>query len=250
MLKISQKLYANGTVSGQGLLDVQIRRAEIEAVLERKTHERKIQQGRLSYLFDTADGIDAKTVPWNILEKRENHGKDKRRPILESLLKKAEYDATASKQSLIPDLNVSLGYTKRSDIDKRGDFLQASLSMNIPLTGKTSSNYTRAVYEQHSTQSRLADYDRQKQRELTILSNTLAKLLGELKILENRIIRFAENSRKITSKSYELGQSNYLELLQAELKLQQFLLKRVAINAQLAENRAALKYILGDALHE
>ncbi len=250
MLEISQKLYANGTLSGQGLLDIQIRKAEVEAVLEQKTYEKKIQKDRLGYLSDVASRIDTTTIPWRILEKRETHAKDKRRPILESLLQKAQYELTASKQSYIPDINVSLGYVKRSNIDKKGDFLQASLSMDIPLTGKASANYARAVYKQHSIKSRLNDYDRKRNRESRKLSNTIAKLLGKLKILENRIIRFAENSRKITSKSYELGQSNYVELLQAELKLQQFLLTRVEIRAELAYTRAALKYLLGEALHD
>ena len=124
------------------------------------------------------------------------------------------------------------------------------MSVNLPITGNVSAGHRRAVHEKLAAERRLADYDRRRASEEGRLVHTISKILGELKILESRIITFAENARKITSTSYELGQSSYLELLQAELKLQQFLLKRVALKAQLAGTRTALKYLRGEPLYD
>ena len=250
MLTASKKLYSNGKLSGRGLLDIQIRKAEIESLIEQRNHEQIVQKDRLRYIFAAKEDIDLKTIPWSLLEKRGKQVYDKRRSMLESLLKKTQYDVMAAKQSFIPDIDISLGYTKRANIDQKGDFLQASVAMHIPLTKKVFSEYRNTIHKKLAVERELADYDRHKASKSKRLSQSVSKILGELGTLEKRIIPLAENAQKITSTSYELGGSGYLELLQTELKLQQFLLKKTALNADLAMARTDLKHLLGEPLYE
>ena len=53
------------------------------------------------------------------------------------------------------------------------------------------------------------NYKRQKNRDISVISKEIEKLLGELSILKEKTIKFARNSREITAKSYGLGNSTY-----------------------------------------
>ena len=70
------------------------------------------------------------------------------------------------------------------------------------------------------------DYRRKKDRDLSLSDKDLSKIKNELNILSNKTIKFATDLRNITAKSYSLGNSTYIELLQSELKLQKILLKK------------------------
>ena len=83
-----------------------------------------------------------------------------------------------------------------------------------------------------------------------VLNKEVKKLLNELNILEEKTIKFARNSREITSKSYGLGHSTYVELLQSELKLQKILMHKVMLEAKRDIKRATLKYVIGESLNE
>ena len=69
-------------------------------------------------------------------------------------------------------------------------------------------------------------------------------------VLKNKLIKFAENSREITLKAYSLGRASYLELLQSEMKLQEFLLKETNLVSALALSKVDYKYLVGESLNE
>ena len=94
------------------------------------------------------------------------------------------------------------------------------------------------------------NYKRQKNRDISVLRKEIEKLLGELSILKEKTIKFARNSREITAKSYGLGNSTYVELLQSELKLQKILMNKVMLEAKRDIKRATLKYVKGEPLNE
>ncbi len=71
-----------------------------------------------------------------------------------------------------------------------------------------------------------------------------------MSILKEKTIKFARNSREITAKSYGLGNSTYVELLQSELKLQKILMNKVMLEAKRDIKRATLKYVKGEPLNE
>ena len=96
----------------------------------------------------------------------------------------------------------------------------------------------------------MKEYKRKKNRDISVLSKEIDKLLGELEILNEKTIKFARNSREITAKSYGLGNSTYVELLQSELKLQKILMHKVMLEAKRDIKRATLKYVKGEPLNE
>jgi len=58
------------------------------------------------------------------------------------------------------------------------------------------------------------------------------------------------SSQQIVSKSYALGNSSYLELLQSELKLQSLQQQRISLEEKLLLSKVDLKYLRGESLNE
>ena len=71
ILKVSKKLYANGKTSQQAILDIQIRKSELESSLSNKEFELKQLDDFFEYLIGEDKHLDFNTVPWNVLEKNE-----------------------------------------------------------------------------------------------------------------------------------------------------------------------------------
>ncbi len=249
ILKVSKRLYSTGKTSQQALLDIQIRKSEIESELNNKKYELSQIDDRLKYLIGTSD-VEETSIPWKSLKTSSDKLKDNKELSLKEKLKAKDLALTASKQNYVPDLTVSLGYTKRSNIDGNGDFVGAAISFPLPFSGEKYSKHGQAVQEKYMAVKNFENYKRQKNRDISVLNKEIDKLLGELSILKDKTIKFARNSREITSKSYGLGNSTYVELLQSELKLQKILMHKVMLEAKRDIKRATLKYVKGESLNE
>lgn len=141
-----------------------------------------------------------------------------------------------------------MSYTKRSNIDDRGDFLSASISFDLPFSVKKFGENEKAIQDKYIALKEKVKYKREKFRSVSIYSKEIARIIEELKILTNKTIKFAKNSREITAKSYALGNSSYSELLQKELKLQEILMQKILLKAQRDSKQVALKYTRGESL--
>ena len=253
ILKVSKKLYANGKTSQQAILDIQIRKSEIESQISNKNFELSQLGDKINYLIGSSF-IDSSSVPWKVLHERPvNKTKtiaDNRELSLKEKINAKEFSLTAAKQNYIPDMTVSLGITKRSNIDGNGDFVGASVSFPIPFSGEKYSKHGKAVQEKYIAVKNYENYKRSKIRNISVLKKEIAKIKNEIKILNTKTIEFATNSRSITSKSYGLGNSSYIELLQSELKLQKILMQKVMLEAFRDMKVINLKYVLGEQLNE
>jgi hypothetical protein len=250
ILKVSKKLYSNGKISQQALLDIQIRRSEIESLINNKSYELSKIDDRLSYILKSTSSVDSKTIPWSVLEQESTESKDNRELSLKKKLESKDFGLSASKLSYIPDVTFSLGYTKRSNIDGNGDFIGATIAFPLPFSGEKYSGEDKAVHDKYEAKKNLDNYRRSKQRDTQILRKEISKLNKDLSILNSKTIKFAKNSRLITSKSYGIGNSSYLQLLQSELKLQEILLRKTNLKSKRDIQKVTLKYLLGESLHE
>ena len=118
------------------------------------------------------------------------------------------------------------------------------------MQAKKYAGHSKAVNEKLAAQKSLRNYQLKKKSKERSLSHRILKIEKELKILNEKTIKFAENSRKVTSKSYTHGRSSYVELLQSELKLQNLLLKKSLLNSSLINTQIEKKYIIGGNLYE
>lgn len=249
ILTVSSRLYATGKVSQQAILEIQIRKAEIERDINNKNYEQSQIDDRLIYLIGNAQ-VEEQSIPWKSLETGTTETVDYKELGLQEKLKAKEYSLIASKLNYVPDMTVSLGYTQRSNIDGNGDFISAAISFPIPISDEKDSKYGMAVQEKFQAVKHYENYKRAKSRDIMLVSKEIKKLMSEIEILNNKIIKFAMNSRYITSKSYGIGNASYIELLQSELKLQNILMHKVTLEAKKDMKRVALKYIKGEPLHD
>lgn len=255
ILKVSKKMYSNGKTSQQAILDIQIRISQLESSLSSKRYELEQLGSKLSYLVADSNSnveFDFKSVPWNVLEAKKTKAtlKDFNHMVLQQKLLSNEYKLSAAKLNFIPDLTVSLGYTTRSDIDGNGDFVSAAVTFPIPSSDLSFKNYKKAVQMKRGAMFELENFKRQKTRDASILAIEINKIKAEILILKNKTIKFANNSRTITAKSYGHGRATYNELFSSEIRLQQILTKLVMLETSRDTNVVALKYILGEALNE
>ena len=250
ILNVSKKLYSTGKTNQQGLLDIQIRKSEIENHINNKKYE-KLQIGdHLKFLVGDTE-ISEETIPWELLEQEGNKlDADYREKKLKVLLKAKDLKLSASKLNFVPDITFSVGYTKRSNIDERGDFLSARVSFPLPFSAEKYASYASATHEKYQAEKLLKNFQRQKRRDIAFIEKEIAKIKSELSILIGKTIKFAQNSRSITSKSYGLGDSTYVELLQSEFKLQNILMHKVKLIAKRDLKKMKLKYMKGYSLHE
>jgi outer membrane protein TolC len=247
ILKVSKKLYANGKTSQQAILEIQIRKSEIESEISNKSFELLQVEDNIGYLVGSSK-VKEESIPWRILNERPKEVVDNKALTLREKLKARDLSLTASKLNYIPDLTVSLSVTKRSDIDDNGDFIGASISFPLPFSGSKYSAHNKATQEKFVAVKNYENYKRAKNRDVSLIEKEIKKLVNELSILKNKTIKYANNSRSITSKSYALGNSSYVELLQSELKLQRILMHQLMLEAKRDVKKVTLKYILGESI--
>jgi outer membrane protein TolC len=248
ILKVSKRLYSTGKSSQQAILEIQIRKSEIETEISNKSYELLEVDDEIIYLVGSKS-IDLSSIPWGVLDVISNERKDFREMSLKERLKARDLNLSASKLNYIPDLTLFLGVTKRSNIDGNGDFVSASVSFPLPFSSEKYSKHGAAVQDKYSMKKKYQNFERVKQKNISRYKKQIDKLSRELKILKSKTVKYAKNSRAITSKSYGLGNSTYIELLQSELKLQKILLHKVMLKAKKDMSKVALKYILGEPLN-
>lgn len=247
ILKVSKKLYANGKISQQAILDIQIRSSEIDSSVKNKEFELSQLNIKMIYLIGTSK-IQSYSIPWKSLDSQTNKAVDNKLLSFKEKIKSTQLNINASKLNYIPDIQLTVGVTKRENIDGVGDFVGASVNFPIPLSDKVNSTYLKATHQRYTAVKEFENYKKVKLRETLTLKNEILKIKTQLKTLELRTLKYANNSRTITSKSYELGKSSYNELLQSELKLQNIHTQIISLKMKRDIAKVTLKYIQGEVI--
>tara|TARA_Y100000782_G_scaffold4962_1_gene5874 strand:- start:125809 stop:127014 length:1206 start_codon:yes stop_codon:yes gene_type:complete len=252
MIKVSKRLYSNGKLSQQALLELQIRLAEVEADLSNTKYSLKEIHKNLNYIAQKSKGnLNLSSVPWSSLkvDLKKNPEQDEVEKALEKELKSTKSIVRARQLNYIPDVTLSVGYTKRSDeVDDVGNFVSAGIGFSLPLSSKRYAIADSAQANQIKVLNKLKDYRLRKSSLLKKLALEIRKSRSELSIIENKSLVFAKSARDITSKSYGLGGTSYIELLQAELKYQNLAIRKNKLEAELAGLQVKYLFLSGDKL--
>lgn len=251
VLNVTKRLYANGKSSQQSVLELQVRKAEIEAEISNKNYELQQFDEAMTYLYGKkGETLDLDSIPWKILTgpHSENESGDFRQQALTEALKASETKLQAQKLSLIPDLTLTASYMKR-DYMGMGDMVSLGFTFPLPLSSKEHASIRISVNEKTQTQKELHDYKWLRRTELAGLKHQIEKIKSEQKILNQQTIQFARQSREITAKAYGLGNSSYVELIQSELKLQNLLLRKNDLESQLSTKLVEYKSLNGEELY-
>jgi len=254
MIKVSKRLYTNGKISQQALLELQIRQSELEAQISNISFSLKDIERQAQYLVGELSGeLVLKSTPWSLLKVDLNHAvaSDAVEKSFKKKLEASESMTSAQRLNYVPDLTISVGYTKRNDeVDDVGDFVSAGVGLSLPLSSKRYAQAGVSYINKLKMHNELKNYKAKRESELSRLKLQIHKVNAELSIIKNKSLAFAKGSRDITAKSYGLGGTSYLELLQSELKYQDLLMRKNELNADLAMKQVQYLFLSGDSLYE
>lgn len=249
MLSVSKKRYANGGLSQQAILDIQMRSSELRSNILKLKSQLKEIEAMLSYALPGEHVISFTTVPWNFFEKAFSQAvKDPSEVELERLVESQKLKLSAQRWGQIPDLTLGVGHTKR-EANNFGDAVTFSISMPLPTSTKRYSQKREALSQKRSALHRLTDYKNKKKSRLKELSLKSERVKDQLKILDEQTLSYARSSREIAATSYQNGSLNYNDLLDTELKLQKFQDQRHELMAQWRKSRLESMLLLGHSLN-
>ncbi len=250
MSRVTQKLYATGKVSQANLLDIQTRTSELAISLSNKDYELQRLEPDFRYLMgESYEPINPSTIPWTRLFTSKKKGAyDVQEKIQQVGISSKQKQMKAEKMARVPDLMWSLGYTFRAD--PQDNLITSAITFDLPFSDSTKGTYKKTAFLIRTHQEKLVDYKNQRQRNGDKIKSDIAKVQHELSLLKNQTLVYAHNARDITATSYGLGNASYIELLQAELKLQQLLMRQAALRSHSDLQRVKLKFTLGESLYE
>jgi cobalt-zinc-cadmium efflux system outer membrane protein len=252
MLRVSKKLYANGKVPQQAVLDIQIRKSELRAQIARNKFAVNSLLNSLSEFLSSNEDldIDLKSIPWGHLEKWDSSSDDfdYKKIALEHKLRSSDLRVSANKRNLVPDLTFALSYTKRNNIDGLGDFVGATISFPLPTSSNKYASKKSATYQKGMAERKYRNYIVSKPRKLKQLENNIQDELNQLSILQKETLKYSKSSRDITAKSYSRGGADYLELLRSEFQYQSQRINEINLNANLKHKKVNYLFVKGDRL--
>lgn len=245
MKKVSHKLYVLGKAGQENIYELSIRLSDLESQQVRLRVEREQNNAKLQYIIGEGNDLDWKTIPWKKLEEKHN---DSTNAFIESAkyaVQSAQWETRAASLAFVPDLSVSLTYTKRDSNDSMGDFVGGMIGFTIPLS---SDKYAKKA----SAEAKLLQKEVLYQESLLALKrqNDLLKSEGkglreQLQILENRTLRDSLNARNLLARSYGNGRVDLFTLLRSEMTLNDAKEKRLTLIKQLKNNSLNSLYFNG-----
>lgn len=251
-LKVTKRLYATGKVPQQAVLDIQMRKSQLESDLGNISYSLKALANELANLLSQEKAIELKleSVPWRHLEKWQDSSdqSDYREKELAHQLKASDLMVSAKNRNFIPDVKLGVNYTKRNNVDGLGDFVGASITIPIPTSSKRYADKSQALMKKVAAQKRYRHYKVTKGKVLKKVELEILDLENQLKILNKETLKYAKSSRDVIARSYARGGADYLELLRSELQYQQERVKKVNIETTLKKKKVGYLFIQGDDL--
>lgn len=253
MIEISENLYANGKISQQAIFDLQIRKSELQSTLSSTKLGKRLEDTKLSYLLGGSRTYQSiESIPWHLIGINRINSQilDPHQKALEEDLLSTDLKSKAKAAEKIPDIELAIGYTKRSQKDGLGDFLSLSAQVSLPVTDRTFADSRSHIAKKYAAEQKLKHYEVKKTNSLEQMKVHNQIITEELKILESKSIVFAKGALEAITNAYRLGTASYVELLNFELKLQNLELKLVELEARKKLNSLDYNVMLGGALHE
>lgn len=251
-LKVTKRLYATGKVPQQAVLDIQMRKSQLDSDLGNIKYSLLALGNELANLLSQEKAVDLnlESVPWRHLEKWQKAGdkSDYREKELAHQVKASDLMVSAKNRNFLPDVQLGVNYTKRNNVDGLGDFVGASITIPIPTSSKRYADKSQALMKKVAAQKRYRHYKVTKGKVLKKVEFEILDLENQLKILNKETLKYAKSSRDVIARSYARGGADYLELLRSELNYQKERVKRVNIEATLKKKKVGYLFIQGDDL--
>ncbi|MCY4380078.1 MAG: TolC family protein, partial [Proteobacteria bacterium] len=252
-LTLSQALYAAGQSSQVILLSLKSEITKRELDLKLKTTDQDLLHDELRYLFNQSFFFHPEDNMYAWLCHDSGKGQQgyqhPKEQALKSHLRAQKYDRLTKARERIPDIHFSLG--SAFPVHQTSDHVSPITMMvgfqwSIPLARFPA--YDSSVQKELSAHMKLHDFQRQRETKLIQL-NKKKQILAEIRArYSDTLIPEAEARKKSVVVSFGLKNTDYRELLAAEISLLQVLEQEAVVSADLLKVCVDLKYQLGEPL--
>ncbi len=247
--KSTQRLYSTGKINQISLLEIKVRKSELESQNEDLKFQLSQAQSQVGFLTGRAIPVSPENVPWGVLDSRTNKNSiDQFEMALKKEVLAAQSNLRAQQLSYVPDLTFGAAYSFRENIDGQGDFVSGFVQFSLPLWGETNNKKNASKAEANEKAATLQKYKLIKQKQIQSLNKKILAREKELELI-TKSIEFALTEQKLATKRYSLGQMSIFELLEIELKYRSKKSKKEALTEDLRSTRIELLLLKGDPLH-
>lgn len=228
--------FQTGQASQQALLELKVLESELERRLASIPLRIAPLESDIRYVLELDDDTEIPDfVPW-----RPRSSPPTKTPAILA----AEYRETSARAALlsaeasrIPDITLQLGYSAAMQDERNADMLSLGLSLPLPVQGRRSQFAESKADILASSSQSLENIIKQTESRKIETEEEIRRLESELRTLESETLEFARSARKIAERSYSLGQSSYVELLNAEGTLRRIELEQIDLWQKLEKKR-------------
>lgn len=254
--------YEVGDGSQQAILKAQVERGRLEVRREQLRAERQSALQSLVRLTGRTD-LQAPDRPVHVAapaalgeEEETVEAVAENRPKADALrrrIERAETETALARRAFWPDFTVGIQYTDvRSDdltpTMTGRDALNLSVGLRLPLWwGKQQARLDQAQVERRRAEAELDDFRLHVRAEVQDLRERLQRQQRQLRLLNERLLPQAETSLEATLSAYRAGQTDFLDLLDAERTRFQLEMEYEDTHARALQTAAALERALGRA---
>lgn len=235
-ISFTKARFQTGQASQQALLELKVLESELKRKVESIPHGISSIESELRYLF----GLESQArIPAFVAWRPKAEGVSKTPTILaaESRESGARAALVAAQGAEIPDLTLQFGYSAAVQEERDADMISVGLSVPLPIrASRSQASEAKADLLASSSQS-LDDLIRLTESKILESKEEIQRLESELHILESETLDFARSARKIAERSYSLGQSSYVELLNAESTLRRIETEQIGLWQNLEKTR-------------
>lgn len=247
MKEVSRKQYIVGKVGQESLYELNLKSSELKMKKVRLLSDLSKLKVRFQYLLgEKVSFVDGKTIPWDRLKKIRRDGTSLSLQALGKLAESSRLEARASTLKIIPDVTVTLTYTKRENLDNMGDFVSAMVSIPLPFSDVKYAERRSAIAKSSQAEAKYANSLLEFKRETSGLKLEEEGLEEELSIIDQSAMRDALNSRNLLAKSYANGRVDIFNLLRSEMVLNETKDNRLNLIQMLKKNRVTQILLQGD----
>lgn len=149
-----------------------------------------------------------------------------------------------ARKAILPDFNVSLGYSRRPDL---GDFVNFSISVPVPVFSgrKQDQGVLERGAELAQQRARYAAAVDEVKADIAVIAAELQRARAQLVLLNDGILPQARTSLSSATATYQVGRVDFLTLLDSQVTLYRHELDYHRLLADFAKNLAALERAVG-----
>lgn len=248
-MAVTKSQFRTGQTSQQALLELKVLESELKRKMESIPRGIVSLESEIRYLFGL--NLDAK-VPAFAAWRPKTQDATKTPAILaaESRASSAQSALRAAEGAETPDLTLQVGYSAALQEERDADMFTVGLSVPLPVRGSRGQASEAKAKLLASESHSLDNLKRLTESKALESKEDIQRLESELRTLESETLDFARSARKIAERSYGLGQSSYVELLNAESTLRRIEMEQISLWKNLEKKRIEHLFWTGAPLWE